>query len=463
MKKRTKSLWRVAGELLCLLLVFSMMVGMIPMTASETVEQTDKPDEVTVAKLTKDTPRGTKITKEHVELVTLKNVNVPKNVISDPEEIYSKYATRDLYAGEFISSDQLSKALVRTVNSDLLLKTIAESPDDYVVVTDYVVPNTGEDLSVFLQEIIDNNIGRTIYFPDGEYVIARPLRTPAKGRNSVSIQLSDGATIKASERTEWKNVGGDALICLGGDGGTNDIQSIGSYYTLIGGTLDGNGVTNGVSIDSGRETVVRNICIKNANIGISIKKGINSGSSDCDFEDITIIGSGNKIGSRGIAVNGWDNTFSNIRIYNMQTGVDIQSAGNLLKSIYVFNDEGKFSGTTVTTGISCPSDYINWYSQCHFVNCSIGFDLKLGGIIWDCSAKWTTNSIIKQYMFKYNGNFLTASGCRAEFCGGSGVDAKFISGSGAQRVIEGCTFDTTVDKTNYTSILARGNAIIPLS
>ena len=458
MKKRTKSLLRVAGELICLLLVFSMMVGMIPMTASETVEQTDKPEEVTVAKLTKDAPRGTIITKEYVELVTLKNVNVPKNVISNPEEIYSKYATRDLYAGEYVSGDQLSSSPVRAVNPDLLVKPIIECGDDYVVVTDYVVPNTGEDLSVFLQEIIDNNIGRTIYFPDGEYVIARPLRTPAKGRNSVSIQLSDGATIKAAEGSKWKEE--DALIRLGGDGGTNDIQSIGSYYTLIGGTLDGNGVTNGVSIDSGRETVVRNICIKNAKVGISIKEGINNLSSDCDFEDITIIGQG-KVGSIGVEVIGFDNTFSNIRIYNMNTGISVSSAGNLFKSIYVFNDAGMFSGNTTTTGVRCSSDAINWYSQSHFVNCTVGFDFRKGGIVWDCSAKWTTNSITKQYMFNYSGNYLTASGCRAEFCGGSGVDAKFIIGSGAQRVIEGCTFDTAVDKTDYTNFLA--SAIIPLS
>ena len=459
MKKRTRSFWRVGRELLCVLLVLGMMVGMVPMTASEAENQTDTPATIKVAKLTKDAPRGTLITEEYVEVVTLKNVNIPSNVISDPEEIYSKYAKIDIYAGEFISEDQLSKTAVRPTNSGLLVKPLAECEDDYVIVTDYVRPNTGEDLSTFLQEIIDKNPRRTIYFPDGEYVIARPLRTSARGTKSTSIQLSDGAVIKAASGLDWKNEGGDALICLGASEDANDIQSIGSYYTLIGGTLDGNGVTNGVSIDSGRETVVRNICIRNAKVGIEVKKGANNGSSDLDFEDITIIGQGRD--SVGIEVKGWDNTFSNIRIYNVKTGMDIQSEGNLVKGIYVFNEEGIFTGKTRTVGIKATGG-TNWFSQCHFVNCAVGFYFTSGSPVWDSTATWTTNKIATQYMFQYSGRNLTVSGCRAEFCVGDGVDAKFVSGDCDAQFIEGSSFDTTGVNSNYEKFVVKENAIIPL-
>ena len=37
--------------------------------------------------------------------------------------------------------------------------------DMYVVVTDYVKPNTGEDVSDALQELILANPNRTIFFP----------------------------------------------------------------------------------------------------------------------------------------------------------------------------------------------------------------------------------------------------------------------------------------------------------
>ena len=45
----------------------------------------------------------------------------------------------------------------------------------YVVVSEYVTPSSGEDVSEALQQLIDANPNRTIYFPDGEYIISKPL------------------------------------------------------------------------------------------------------------------------------------------------------------------------------------------------------------------------------------------------------------------------------------------------
>ena len=49
----------------------------------------------------------------------------------------------------------------------------------YVVVTDYVKANGKRDVSDILQKIIDDNPNRTIYFPDGLYLISKPICTPA--------------------------------------------------------------------------------------------------------------------------------------------------------------------------------------------------------------------------------------------------------------------------------------------
>ena len=57
----------------------------------------------------------------------------------------------------------------------------------YVVVTDYIEANTGKDVSDALQKLILDNPHRTIYFPDGEYVIAKPICTPANPKNAVQI------------------------------------------------------------------------------------------------------------------------------------------------------------------------------------------------------------------------------------------------------------------------------------
>ena len=125
----------------------------------------------------------------------------------------------------------------------------------YVVVTDYLDINTGYDLSEQIQEIIDNNPNRTIYFPDGEYVIDYPISTSANPVHAVSLELSNFAVIKASQ--SWKSE--EAMIRLGAAEHYNDINTNGSNYSLIGGIIDGNGTAKGVSIESGRETSVHNV------------------------------------------------------------------------------------------------------------------------------------------------------------------------------------------------------------
>ena len=80
----------------------------------------------------------------------------------------------------------------------------------YVVITDYIKANTGEDLSDALQELILQNPNRTIFFPDGEYVIAKPICTPANPVHAVTLLLSNFAVIKAAEN--WSST--EAMIQL---------------------------------------------------------------------------------------------------------------------------------------------------------------------------------------------------------------------------------------------------------
>ena len=464
MKRRTVKILRSGVELLCLVLVFSMLICAVPAIAEEVSDDTAEnstPTTVDVIKLLTNVSRGTRLKDADFEIVTVKNFNVPSNIISDPDEVDGMYAKEDLYAGEYVSTDQISDDKVSKVNSDVLLKDPAKCTDDYVVVTDYVKPNTGEALEVFLQEIIDNNPKRTIYFPDGEYVIASPLFTDA-GRDSVSILLSDGAVIKASKN--FKNRTGSALIHLGGGGAANNISQVGSYYVVSGGTLDGNSVADGISVDSGRESVIRNICIKNPkSMGIYVAKGANNGSSDLDFEDITIIGNG-MLGTTGMMVDGYDNTFTNIRVYNMAIGMNITTGGNLLKSIYVSIDDDASLLTSATEGIKIKSN--NWVSACHVVNAQKAYSFGSGGEIWDCSAEWTTTKVTRQIMFVFSGNNLTMSGCRADFCTGNGVSTAIVNagGNATSKFIEGCAFNVNdVTDKSYEKFLVNANSIIPRS
>lgn len=154
-----------------------MAVCALPMSASEDAAATDTAgaaDTVQIVKLLKDVEQGARILKDMVETQTVKNVNIPENAVHSVEDVVGKYAKNKMFSGEYVYAEQVSGDPVRKANPDLLNKPVRRSEDDYLIVTDYVIPNTGEDLSYHLQKLIDDNPKRTLYFPDGVYTIAYP-------------------------------------------------------------------------------------------------------------------------------------------------------------------------------------------------------------------------------------------------------------------------------------------------
>ena len=112
----------------------------------------------------------------------------------------------------------------------------------YLVVTDYVKANTGEDVSDALQALILANPNRTLFFPDGEYVLGKPILTPANPAHSVMLELSNYAVIKAADG--WSS--DEAMIRFGAAEPFNSITVNGSNYGITGGIIDGNGKATGV-------------------------------------------------------------------------------------------------------------------------------------------------------------------------------------------------------------------------
>lgn len=268
----------------------------------------------------------------------------------------------------------------------------------YVVVTDYVEANTGKDLSDALQQLIIDNPNRTIYFPDGEYIIAKPICTPANPKKSVHLVLSNFATIKASD--DWSD--SEAMIRFGGIDSYNDININGSNYGLEGGIIDGNGKANGLSVDSGRETSIHNTSIKHTMIGIHIKWGINGGSSDADIHTVNIVGAGVP-GTIGVLIQGHDNTLTNMRIASVMTGVRIESGTNILRNIHpLFIFEPALEGL-FTEGVAFfDRGGTNWYDNCYSDQFSTGFEVSHRTLSFfnDCFAMWYTkrggvNTVIK--------------------------------------------------------------------
>lgn len=467
----------------CIILVLSFVLGVVPAFANENATEGENADAngLQIAVVARDVSRGIRLSTAHIKMVPIDEANLPPNAITNIDDVLSKYTREDLYEGEYIYAEQLSSQKIDKISGDLLLQELVESKEKYVVVTDYVLPNTGKDLSSILQKLINQNPNRTIYFPAGEYIISTPLLTPADAEKSVSIQLADDAVIKAA--ANWKSVkmtftekdtNGKAmevdrtintLIALGAGAPKNDIVSVGSYYSFKGGTLDGNGKADGLSVQSGRESQIRNICIKNfKKYGLYIARGANTNSSDCDFEDITIIGDGS-LGSCGIDFRGFDNTVTNIRIYNCEKGIEsVVGQGNLFKNIYFYNDPEICQHYTTSIAFRDSGNANNWLSDCYVENYAIAFDLGARSLIWDCTAKWTSDLYTKQIFARLNNATLALGGCRAEFYGTAAQTAftQFLNANhGTVKMIEGCMFDESLcDDKAYRNHLS--TPIIPI-
>ncbi len=190
-------------------------------------------------------------------------------------------------------------------------------------------PAASADVADALQALIDANPNRTICIPDGTWLLSHPIATPAEPKLAVSLHLADFAILKAAPDLP----AGKPLVRLGGTHPSRDIRAPGSVYGLYGGIIDGSGIADGVTIESGRETRVQNVSMKNVRIGLHVLHGANSGSADCDIRDVHVVGNRAR-DSIGLLVEAHDNTFTNMRIYDCVTGVRVRGAGNRFTNIH---------------------------------------------------------------------------------------------------------------------------------
>ena len=265
---------------------------------------------------------------------------------------------------------------------------------------DFMPTDGSRDVAEDLQRLIDENPNRTLYLPDGLYRIGKPVCTPADPRKSVSLELANYAVVQATE--DWDS--DEAMIRLGGKEPYNSITINGSNYFLSGGVIDGNGRARAVSIDSGRETAIRNVSVKHAKVGIHIKHGANSGSSDADISSVNIVGTGGT-DSVGVLVEGYDNTFTNMRIANVFIGVDLRSAGNSLRNLHPLytSDNTDYENSCGFRDL-CGN---NWMNFCYSDQFGSGFRFgdNVRDILTDCFAFWYSDRGGPQTLIRCDGRF----------------------------------------------------------
>ena len=266
--------------------------------------------------------------------------------------------------------------------------------DGCVVVTDYVKANTGKDVSDELQALILANPNKTLFFPDGEYLLSKPICTPANPVNAVSLKLATFAKLKAMDGWTEK----EAVVRLGAAEPFNSITIPGSNYYFEGGIVDGNGVANGISIDSGRETCIHHVSIKNTEIGIHIKWGANNRSSDADVFNVNIVGNGSAT-SVGVLLEGHDNTLTNMRIANIHVGIQADSGGNIFRNLhplYIYGGDCANEEVFLTSVAFMDRWNDNYYDICYSDQFCTAFSLQSG------SRNIYTSSYIMWYSPKGN-------------------------------------------------------------
>ena len=452
--KTVTSKLRNARLIMIMMLCVSLLFVAALTSCNESAEEPDASEQaesatVEVLRLKSSVARGEKITTANFDKITLEASKTWIGAVSSPEDAIGKYALKDLEEGEFI----LSKYLSDTKPPEIAEKVILENKDmgfkdmGFIVVTEYLSANTGEDVGAKIQKVIDRNPKSVIYFPDGEYQTSIPIRTPADGDRSVSLKLSDNAVIKAHE--DWEK-GNGAVIRLGGKHERNTNYIAGSNYYLEGGTIDGSGIADGVSIDHGRETSVRDVTIINTNVGLHVKKGANGGSSDADIENIRIFGNG-KVSSVGLKIQGWDNTYSNMRIANVQVGVYIDTAANLLRDIqctYISTPRLQPNYTS-SQGFFDSGDR-NWYDNCTSTDFATGFYIASNrSKLISCVARWTDvqKDSGKQVAIAKDGKWNSlARSVVAEFTAPSDVCEYLSANPGGYGYITDPIFDVTAVK-----------------
>ena len=263
-------------------------------------------------------------------------------------------------------------------------------------------PAPGEDAADALQALIEASPNRTIGIPDGVYQLSHPVATPADPRLAVSLELSDFAVLKAAPDFPARQ----PLVRLGGIHPANDIRTPGSVYSFSGGILDGSGVAAGIYIESGRETRVRDVSMKNVCLGLRIKHGANNGSSDCDIRDVNIVGN-RAPDAVGVLVEAHDNTFSNMRIADCRTGFRLRGGGNRLTNVHPLwtSPWDQFDGGIGFDDGSGDNSYVSCYAD-HFES-GWRFRKTSGPAVMNqCIAFWYTHNA---------GHRHTAIRCDGEF------------------------------------------------
>lgn len=395
---------------------------------------------VSVVRVKKGVFAGTQLTADNLELVSVHESGVPDGAIRTIDAIVGKYATINIFLGEYVFPRMISDEKPEE-NSGFL---------EYVVVTDEIEVTENKDITKELQSLIDKYPGRTIYFDDGVYNVSETLNISAEADKAVTLRLSNYAVIKAL--STWKGDG--AMIAIGA--GSDAAKAEGAENTIMGGVIDGSGVAKlGVSLENCVKPLVSNVTFKSLKTSVWAK----STAKSVNIESITVNGDASA-DSVGLVIDSSSGIVSTSYIANVSTAVKNSGKYNEFRNVSAIAKKDSSaecgfedSGENSIFGLCTAQDFAVGYSIADSVK----------SVYEACNVYWTSAKQGTQVAFDAKGTFNSViSGCTVKFFDASSANAYIKLATKGSGVIKVPIFDEALcDDKAYKNVLA--DSVIPLN
>ena len=424
---------KLVSILLCILMVLS--IAAMPACNSQGGEgeqqsesATESGEKISVVVFSTDVKKGEVISAKDVEMAEIAESALPENYFEKRTYAIGRTLKSDVKAGDCVHEgvlvpdenaesgisqkeidaikaelrdkfkEELRKELLEELKNDMANGAIDASDLGYVVLTDHVQANAGTDVSADIQKVIDENPGKTIYIPDGEYILASPILTSADPAKAVSLNLSNFATFKAA--SGWAHE--EAMIRIGAKDTDAADDGAGAKYFFNSGIIDGSNVANGIAVESGRNFAIRNSSIKHTFIGIHVKE--NASNTDIDLVHVVC---NNKKDSIGVLLEGDSNTVTDMRIASMQTGIMLKSENNFLRNLHPLYIYGGTMTYADSVAFYDQSAGTNFYDYCYSDEMSTGFRFgtEARPIMQSCFVMWYSKKGNRQVGIESDGKF----------------------------------------------------------
>lgn len=268
-----------------------------------------------------------------------------------------------------------------------------------------VVGDGVTDDTTAIQDCIDNNPHKTIYFPEGTYLISEPLVIKEGNEYQVNLKLDDNAIIKTDTEIE-------SLIEIAKDHeGTYDGYSAYGKMIIDGGVWDCENTTYGIYTTIRRLwTTIKNLTMINVeNYGIYLDRVVDRApSTNTRILNVNIYGKGSDINDNAVAIYmyGTDNELDEIRIQKIKKGI-VSYGGDLISNVHI---TGAYSKENITAEEYDSSVGIEVFGKSFFSNIyvdTMGKSVVLNtNSYFNCSNfyvfYWKQNASFTTSVFKYN-------------------------------------------------------------